>query len=354
MRDPVLAAAPRSRRTGPTATARRSSTGETCHEHRPRRSRPRLRARRAATSPTRTTGRCSSPTTPATASGSMRRGRERLPDPATVQNFAQGAPTPVDLEFGPTGELYYADITGELDPADQLHGRPATTRRPRSPQADPQSGDVPLTVDFDADRVERSQSPATCSPTAWDLDGDGQLDDSTAAHAELHLQRPPGRYTVTLRVTDTSGAFDEDTVTINAGSGPPVAEHQHPGRRHDLGRRPDDRLHRLRPPIRSDGTLPGSALDWQLIIHHCTTPSELPRASHPGLSRTPPAARSSRRTTSTRRPGAAADRDGLGREHRHDDAPARPADGAAHRAANPAGLDVVVGDESGPARSPRR
>ena len=53
----------------------------------------------------------------------------------------------------------------------------------------------------------------------WDLDGDGELDDSTA-QAPTHTYLTGGEYTVTLRVTDTSGATSTDTLTITVGSGP--------------------------------------------------------------------------------------------------------------------------------------
>jgi glucose/arabinose dehydrogenase len=42
----------------------------------------------------------------------MSRGANGLPDPATVRSFAAGAAGPVDLEIGPKGELYYADLDG--------------------------------------------------------------------------------------------------------------------------------------------------------------------------------------------------------------------------------------------------
>ena len=106
---------------------------------------------------------------------------------------------------------------------------------------------------------------------AWDLDDDGQLDDSNSPSPSFTYNYRR-LYTVTLRVTDTSGVFDEDTVTINAGGGgPPTPDHQHAGGRHDLGRGPVDRVHRLRHRPRGRHAA-GRALDWQLIMHHCTSP----------------------------------------------------------------------------------
>ena len=69
----------------------------------------------------------------------MQAGADGVPDPATVQNFAQGSPTPVDLEFGPTGELYYADIEDGAIRRINFTGDPATSRRPRSPRRLPRA-----------------------------------------------------------------------------------------------------------------------------------------------------------------------------------------------------------------------
>ena len=65
----------------------------------------------------------------------MRAGPGGVPDPATLQNFGEQSPTPVDLEFGLDGDLYYVDIAGN-DPQGDLHGesheQPASRRSPRA------------------------------------------------------------------------------------------------------------------------------------------------------------------------------------------------------------------------------
>lgn len=57
---------------------------------------------------------------------------------------------------------------------------------------------------------------------AWDLDGDGQFDDSTGVTAARAFSAP-GRYTVGLRVTDARGATDVESriVTVGARLTPP-------------------------------------------------------------------------------------------------------------------------------------
>ena len=151
-----------------------------------------------------------------------------LPDPATKQAFAQDADFPVDLEFGPNGELFYPDIvSGNVR-------RISFTGRPRQRPTD-RGRDCDAAVRQRAARRWTSTAAGSSDPDpgdtltyAWDLDDDGQLDDSTSVSPSFTYTNP-GVYTVTLRVTDTSGAFDEDTVTINAGGGgprPPRSTHR--------------------------------------------------------------------------------------------------------------------------------
>ena len=200
----------------------------------------------------------------------MQAGPGGVPDPATVQNFAQGSSTPVDLEFDASGQLYYADIAnGEIK---RINFTTAGNLPPTAlAQADPQGGPVPLTVDFDA-TGSSDPNPGDTLTYKWDLDGDGQLDDSTVAQPSF-TYNTAGVYTVTLEVTDTGAASDTDTVTINAGSGPPTAT---------IGAPTSATTWRVGQTINfsgsgsdpEDGVLPASALDWSLILHHCSTPTE--------------------------------------------------------------------------------
>jgi glucose/arabinose dehydrogenase/PKD repeat protein len=202
----------------------------------------------------------------------MRAGAGGVPDSSTLQNFAQVSPTPVDLEFGPNGDLYYVDIADSEIRRITFTGSP--TNNPPTALAgatSPTSGTVPLTVDFDGTGSSDPDAGDVLS-YQWDLDGDGQTDDSTSAQPSFTYSTA-GVYTVTLKVTDTSGGFDTDTITVNAGSGPPSATITAPlatdtwrvGQTINfagVGSDPDD------------GTIDPSTLDWKLILHHCSAPGE--------------------------------------------------------------------------------
>ena len=58
-------------------------------------------------------------------------GTNGLPDPTQVQPFESSAAGPVDLEIGPNGDIFYADLEQRDDPRDQVRRRRQHTRRRR-------------------------------------------------------------------------------------------------------------------------------------------------------------------------------------------------------------------------------
>ena len=143
----------------------------------------------------------------------MMRGGNGLPDPTNVQPFINGAAGPVQLRTGPNGDLFYVDFTGG-----RLHRivytGTGTNRAPTAAiTADPTTGNVPLTVSFSGTgSTDPDDDPLTY---AWDLDGDGAYDDSTAAEPSFTYTNP-GNVPVGLRVSDPGAQFDTDSVTISA------------------------------------------------------------------------------------------------------------------------------------------
>ena len=133
----------------------------------------------------------------------------------------------------------------------------------------------------------------------WDLDGDGQFDDSTETAPTLtYLRR--GTYTVTLRVTDTSGASTPTRSRSRSAAGRPRSTIAAP-RPPTPGRSATTISFSGSATDQEDGALAGSALDWALILRHCDTPGDCHEHELEDFLDAGRFARSSRPTTSTRR-----------------------------------------------------
>lgn len=79
--------------------------------------------------------------------------------------------------------------------------------------ADPQSGEAPLEVTFDAS--DSSDPDGFIDTYEWDLDGDGEFDDAEGETVDYTFEKI-GKYNVALRVTSTTGEFDvaEKEITV--------------------------------------------------------------------------------------------------------------------------------------------
>jgi glucose/arabinose dehydrogenase/chitodextrinase len=195
----------------------------------------------------------------------MKKGTNGLPDPTKIEMFANLGIYPVDLKVGPNGDLFFVDIG-----FGQIRRITYTGSENRAPvahiQASPTYGPAPLEVGFDASGS--TDADGDTLTYAWDLDDDGQYDDSTEAFPRQTYAAGP--HEVGLKVTDAHGAFHSDTVTINSGETPPsvsidsptAALNWHVGQTINFSGSATDE---------QDGTLPASALSWKLILNHCVT-----------------------------------------------------------------------------------
>jgi glucose/arabinose dehydrogenase len=191
-------------------------------------------------------------------------GSNGVPDPAQIRTFAAGAANPVQLQIGPGGDLFYTDFDGgtirrvSFTPANQPPTALAT--------ATPTTGSAPLTVQFDGSGSSDPDAGDILA-YAWDLDGDGQYDDSTAV-APSYTYTSQGVYTASLRVTDSHAAPSTAAVTITVGNTAPTAtiSSPSPGTTWRVGE-----LIQFAGGATDaqDGPLPASALSWNLILHHC-------------------------------------------------------------------------------------
>jgi PKD repeat protein len=206
----------------------------------------------------------------------MRKGADGNPAPGLIRTFVAAAANPVNLENGPNGDLFYVDFDG------------GTIRRISYNQpvavatADPISGTAPLTVNFDGSGShDPNGNPLTY---AWDLDDDGAYDDSTATRPS-YTYSTAGSYTPSLRVTNSLGASDTDSITISVGGNTaPTANIITPaaGTTWKVG---DVINFSGSATDAQDGTLPAAALKWDLTMQHCPSNCHShPLQSYPGVS----------------------------------------------------------------------
>jgi glucose/arabinose dehydrogenase/PKD repeat protein len=186
------------------------------------------------------------------------------------------------MTFGPAaspGDLYYV-TWGPVSGLRRLSFTGGANRVPTAvAQAAPTNGALPLDVRFDA---SSSSDPDDDALTyRWDF-GDGSA--VATQPVVIHRYATAGTYTATLRVRDPSGAEDSQTVRIDAGNLPPAPRISSPS---------SGTLFSVRQAITltgsatdpENGTLPNSALTWEVVKHHAThTHPYLPPTTGNGLS----------------------------------------------------------------------
>lgn len=187
-----------------------------------------------------------------------------LPDMSKRRKFMT-ATEPVDLEIGPNGDLFYADLTGSIHEI-RYNSPPIAVIN-----ADKKFGPLPLTVHFDGTKsISSSGSALTYS---WDLNGDGVYGDSTSPTPAFTYSASQN-VTVGLKVTDTAGGSGTTTTIVRPGDTPPTPVIDAPpsGTTWHVGQQIDFSGH---ANDAEQGTLPSTALNWTLIIHHCPSSCHL-------------------------------------------------------------------------------
>jgi glucose/arabinose dehydrogenase/fibronectin type 3 domain-containing protein len=140
-------------------------------------------------------------------------GSDGLPERGNVMVFASEAMRPMDLEVTAAGDMLYVD-----QDTDEIHkisyvGNPSNQAPTAVVTADKVTGPAPLTVRLDGTQSTDPDARDAFS-YAWDLDNDGQFDDSTSGKPKFTLRRP-GTATVSVRVTDTGGLSSTNSLGID-------------------------------------------------------------------------------------------------------------------------------------------
>jgi uncharacterized repeat protein (TIGR01451 family) len=190
-------------------------------------------------------------------------GTNGLPNPNNKATFVAPAANPVDLQVGPDGALYYPDFDGGT-----IRRIAYAANQPpiASATGSPTNGPAPLTVNFDGSGSSDPEGGPLAY--AWDLDGDGAFDDSTAVQP-TYTYTQPGTYNARLRVTDNQNqSATSAPVAISANNTPPTGTIDAPaaGTTWKVGDLISFDGSATDP---QQGTLPDSALSWELIMHHC-------------------------------------------------------------------------------------
>ena len=153
-----------------------------------------------------------------------------------------GFSQPMDMEFGPDGSLYVIEYGGGfftvgpnvgLYRIDYVKGRHRPDIRVTT---DKDSGQEPLTVQFDASGS--SDQDGDDLTFAWDFDNDGTTDATTAVAS--HTYDEPGVYAAKVTVTDSTGRASTQTVTITVGN--------------------------TRPDVRLQGPVDGGFFEWTDVV----------------------------------------------------------------------------------------
>ncbi|WP_018353576.1 PQQ-dependent sugar dehydrogenase [Longispora albida] len=193
----------------------------------------------------------------------MQTGANGLPDPTKIKTFVAGASGVVDLEAGPGGDLYYADLPGGT--IRRIRYFPSNQPPVPAFTATPSAGPAPLTVAFDG-APTTDPDPGEILTYKWDFDNNGTVD--ATGRTATFTYTTPGTRTAKLTVTDSAGVSASTTKTISPGESPPVAviDTPAPGLLWKVG---DTISFTGHGTDTQDGTVPASRLAWQLILHHC-------------------------------------------------------------------------------------
>ena len=191
-------------------------------------------------------------------------GTNGLPDPANIVAFAPTAANPVDLQVGPDGDVWYVDVSGTVR---RFHYSAGNQPPTAVINATPTSGGSPLAVAFDGSGSS-DPNPGDVLTYQWDFTNDGTFDASGPTANFTYTSN--GVYTAALKVTDSGNLSNTKTIQILVGAGAPTAVIDTPAAslQWAVGDVVQFSGHATDP---QQGTLPPSALHWQVLLHHCVT-----------------------------------------------------------------------------------
>ncbi len=188
---------------------------------------------------------------------------------ASVESFATGVNSPVHLEQGLDGLLYYLSIAGGEIRRIKFSGTaPSAVANATRP-----SLTDPYTIAFSSNG---SSDPAGSALTSqWDF-GDGTTS-ATANPTHTYVTTGVKTFVTKLTVTNPPGLTASTTINVVVGSRPPVATITAPA--NGITPKTGDVITFTGTASDPDETLPASAMKWSVLLHHNTH-------IHPGVTAT--------------------------------------------------------------------
>jgi glucose/arabinose dehydrogenase len=176
--------------------------------------------------------------------------------------------SPVHLAVGPGNDIFYVDFGvpgGALGSVRRISYLGSNNQPHAAVEADPTSGSLPLSVDFDAsESSDPDDDPLTY---AWDFgDNDGLFNDATGA-TPSHTYTTSGTFTARVRVSDGLGGRHVASVQINAANQAPTAFIDSPSASltWSVGQQIAFSGHATDP----NQAMSAGTLRWDLVMAHC-------------------------------------------------------------------------------------
>lgn len=195
----------------------------------------------------------------------MHLGPDGQPNVNSRQIFLAPPQGAVQLKTGPGGDLFYIDLVGGRV-VRVVNNNVGTNTAPTAViTSTARSGASPLTVDFNA-LSSTDLNPGDTLLYEWDLDGDGQYDDSTSATPSF-TYTTPGNVTVRLRATDRASATGIANVVVSVANTAPVPVILSPTI--DLRWSVGDQINFFGSATdNEEGILSATSLKWDLVLIH--------------------------------------------------------------------------------------
>lgn len=112
-------------------------------------------------------------------------------------------------------------LAGNVGPLPNLRAALESAFLPAADAGGPYS--TPEGTDVTVSAAGSTDPQGSALTYAWDLDNDGQFDDGTGVSVTFTRVGRDGPKTIAVRATDSAGAFDDDTATVNVTNVAPTA-----------------------------------------------------------------------------------------------------------------------------------